>query len=86
MKKLILTALAIMTLGISSRASWFNNDAAEDMERSRRLYAENQLAEEQEANGNLGIAVVVLAVAATAALSIGCAIGSKCRKAATNDH
>ena len=85
MKKFILTALAIITFGISSKAGWFNNEA-EQKEQERREYAEHQLAEEQKTNNNLGIIVVCLTAFGVTALGIGAAIGSKCRRASSNGH
>ena len=82
MKKFILISLATITITLSSRAGWFNDDSGEQKERERREHAEQQLAHQEDTNGGMAVVVLVLAVGCVGALVIGAAVGSKTRRAA----
>ena len=74
MRKIIL----LLILAANANAGWF--DGAEKAERDRRIAAEQQLQQQRQANGGLGILVGVMAVGAVSLFTIGTALGSKARR------
>ncbi len=79
MKPFILTILAALTLGVVApkAQALFGHVAAE---KNRREHAEQQVAQQQQTNGRLYVAVGVLSAGVTVALLVGTAVGSKARE------
>jgi len=83
--KIFLIVLGILSLDASSKAFWWNNDAAQE-EHQHAQFAEEQLVQAQGHIETLDVVVLVLAVGVVVALGVGAAIGSKARKSAEGKH
>ena len=83
MKKLLILALAVLTLGVSTlQASWFHDDSGES-EKQRRLEVQEQLANQQQQTNQWEGVAFVLGLGCMLTLIVGTIIGSRARRHAT---
>jgi hypothetical protein len=82
MKKYIILALAVLTLGVSTvRASWLDNG-----EKERRIELQQQLNQQQHETSHWQGVAFVLGISAVFTLITGTIIGSRARKHANQSQ
>lgn len=77
MKKYIIVALAVLTLGVSTgKANWFHDDS----EKQRRIEIQQQLVQQQHETGNWQGIAFILGLGSMLTLITGTIIGSRARR------
>ena len=85
MKKFIITTLAIVTFGLSSKAGWFSTPPPPPQDHTREIHLEQQIQHEQQHIEDLGGIIIVLGIGCVVTLVVGAILGSAALRK-SNEH